>query len=48
MRQALFVPLFVLATICCAYGLLIAEAAYIESQNLCVVSDLTHDLSSLR
>jgi hypothetical protein len=46
MRQALFVPLFLLATICCAYGLLIAEAAYIESQNRYVVSDLSHDLSS--
>jgi hypothetical protein len=45
MRQDLFVPLFLLAIICCAYGLLIAEAAYIESQNRYFVSDLGHDLS---
>jgi len=47
MRQAFFVPLFVLAYLC-AYALLIAEAAntYIKGQNLCFVSDLTRDLSS--
>jgi len=47
MRQTFVVPLFVLAYLC-AYALLIAVAAnaYIEGQNLCFVSDLTHDLSS--
>jgi len=47
MRQALLAPLFVLAYLC-AYALLIAEAAnaYNEGQNLCFVSDLTHDMSS--
>ena len=48
MRQAFFVPLFVLAYLC-AYALLIEVAAhaYIESQSVCFASDpLTHDLSS--
>ncbi len=49
MRQAFFVPLFLLAITFCAYGVLIEVAAhaYIESQSVCFASDpLTRDLSS--
>ena len=47
MRHALFAPLILLATNVCAYGLLmgVAANAYIESQNLCFVSDFSGDLS---
>jgi len=43
MRQALLAPLFILTINFCAYAYWIKEAsnAYVESQNLYLVSDFT-------